>query len=143
MEATETRLFVYGSLKAGFEHHGRMRGARFEAAAATAYGYRLVVLEGYPALVAGAGAGSVRGELYWVKLELLEALDRFEDCPELYQRHPIALADGSAAQAYSISAQRAGLCPEIPGGAWTQHSSARSGCEGYFRSDMGTKRRSS
>lgn len=130
MEATETRLFVYGSLKAGFEHHAELRGARFEAAASTAEGYRLVMLEGYPALVARAGAGAVTGEVYWVTPELLAALDRFEDCPRLYQRRPVTLADGSAAEAYSLSPERAERCPELAGST-------------YLRSDIGTKLRSS
>jgi gamma-glutamylaminecyclotransferase len=97
-----TLVFVYGSLKRGFRHHGELEGAGFRGRVRTAGGYRLVLVGEYPALVA-AGEETVEGELYEVLPEQLERLDAFEGCPEMYQREAIRLEDGSRAQAYVMA----------------------------------------
>jgi gamma-glutamylcyclotransferase (GGCT)/AIG2-like uncharacterized protein YtfP len=114
-----TRLFVYGSLKSGFLHHDRMRGAAFVGPAVTRTGYSLVIAGRYPALVP-AGDGSVAGEVYEVGAALLEALDRFEGCPELYRRAPIELAGGGEAEAYLMNMDRFAGAIVIPGGVWIE-----------------------
>jgi len=93
------RLFVYGSLRKGERHHDRMRGAEFEGPARTTTGFRLIRHGDYPALVAG-GEGSVEGEVYRVDAALLDELDEFEGCPELYRRERVMLDDGSFAETY-------------------------------------------
>lgn len=114
---TTYRLFVYGSLKRGFRHHGMLGGAPFERSARTAKGFRLVCQGEYPALVSG-GTGSVQGELYSVTAALLVELDRFEGCPELYRREKVPLEDGSSALSYVIVPERARELPVIADGRW-------------------------
>ncbi len=105
----EQRLFVYGSLRRGGQHHDQMRGARFCGIARTRPGYALYQHGAYPALAEGAGA--VQGELWLVSDELLGRLDDFEGCPELYQRGEVELSDGSRAVAYLVSAELAARLP--------------------------------
>jgi gamma-glutamylcyclotransferase (GGCT)/AIG2-like uncharacterized protein YtfP len=101
-------LFVYGSLKRGFKHHGLMQRGLWVGRASTP-GYRLVLLAEYPALVRG-GAGAVLGELYYVDRPLLAELDAFEECPTLYQRQWVGLDDGRQAFAYLIGRAEASGC---------------------------------
>lgn len=111
-------LFVYGSLKRGYRHHRQLDGAEFAGDACTAAGYRLVRCGEYPALVCSGGAGVVLGEVFRVDGELLERLDVFEGCPELYQRGRVRLGDGSEAIAYLKAPGDVEGCPELPGGCW-------------------------
>ena len=111
------RLFVYGSLKRGFRHHGVLAGALFEGPARTASGFFLALQGEYPALVHG-GEESVEGELFTVTPELLLELDRFEGCPDLYQREVVLLDDGTSAQSYLITRAQAQDLPKIPEGRW-------------------------
>jgi gamma-glutamylaminecyclotransferase len=111
------RLFVYGSLKRGFAHHDQLRGASLEGEMRTEAGYRLVRQGRYPALVEG-GTTCVSGEVYRVSPELLERLDAFEGCPELYQRRRVTLADGSEAEAYLIGSELGASFAEVEGGSW-------------------------
>jgi gamma-glutamylcyclotransferase (GGCT)/AIG2-like uncharacterized protein YtfP len=109
------RLFVYGTLKRGFVREDLMAGAILEERATTQCGYALHDLGDYPALVA-ATEGTVVGEVYSVDPEHLDALDRYEGCPELYRRESILLQDGSRAEAYVMSADRVRGHPRIDGG---------------------------
>jgi gamma-glutamylaminecyclotransferase len=111
-------VFVYGSLKRGFRHHREIAGSRYLRATSTAVGYRLVRVEGYPALV--SGEGRVSGELYEVDEDRLTDLDRFEDCPALYQRERLTLVDGTRAFAYVMPARLVVGLPEVPGGVWVE-----------------------
>jgi gamma-glutamylcyclotransferase (GGCT)/AIG2-like uncharacterized protein YtfP len=81
------RVFVYGTLKRGQRNHQRFlgpgTGARF--AADTEIEGLLSDLGTFPAVVLG-GEREVRGELFEVQDEALEALDRLEGVPDLYQR---------------------------------------------------------
>jgi gamma-glutamylcyclotransferase (GGCT)/AIG2-like uncharacterized protein YtfP len=111
-------VFVYGSLKRGCRHHRQIAGGRYLGERSTGTGYRLVKFDGYPVLVRGDGV--VTGELYEVGAELLARLDRFEDCPELYQRDSLTLADGTRAHAYVMSEDAVEGLPEVPGGTWRE-----------------------
>jgi gamma-glutamylcyclotransferase (GGCT)/AIG2-like uncharacterized protein YtfP len=91
-----TRLFVYGTLRRGFPNHVELAGAEFLGSLLTDARYALVQREGYPALVHGSEA--ISGELYAVNAALLARLDVFEGAG--YVRRPVALADGSVADAY-------------------------------------------
>jgi gamma-glutamylcyclotransferase (GGCT)/AIG2-like uncharacterized protein YtfP len=117
----EVLVFVYGSLKQGFENHLLLSAACFEGPYATALGFELFRVGRYPALVR-ASHGLVHGELYRVDRELLERLDDFEGCPELYQRESIQLKDGRAAYAYLMPAERVAGCPRIPGSSWDERA---------------------
>lgn len=98
------RLFVYGSLKRGYQHADEMRGARFVSTARTLDPGWLFQVDDYPALVfpsaqvgwlatpdSSAGPGAIEGEVYELGEVLLARLDRFEDVPELYQRRAISV----------------------------------------------------
>jgi len=91
-----TRLFVYGTLRRGFENHGELGGATYLGSLLTEARCALVEREGYPALVRGDEA--IAGELYAVDAALLARLDVFEGAG--YVRGPVSLADGSVADAY-------------------------------------------
>lgn len=108
-------LFVYGSLKSGYENAHLLARATCLGAARTALGHRLIrYQEGYPALVPVASSpDSVTGELYLVDAALLAELDVFEDCPALYQRVTIDLDDGRAAQAYLAPPGSESAWPEL------------------------------
>ncbi len=74
------RLFLYGTLKRGGSNHGFMRGQRFISEAATAPGYRLYDLGGYPGMVAADKDGlSIQGEIWEVDTDALARLDDLED----------------------------------------------------------------
>ena len=111
-------LFVYGSLKRGFRHHGLLRRA-VPLGGAAVPGCRLLLLQAYPALVR-YDAGWVRGELYRIDRPLLAELDAFEDCPHLYRRELVRLIDGTWAYAYFASARSAMGRPVLPGECWIE-----------------------
>jgi gamma-glutamylaminecyclotransferase len=109
-------VFVYGTLLRGEPNHRMMRGARFVRPARTAPSFTLVDLGYYPALRAG-GVTRVVGEVYEVSPALLEALDRFESVPRLYERPAIQLEDGGAAYFY-VQRTDARPGPAIRSGEW-------------------------
>lgn len=111
-------LFVYGSLKSGFRHADVLADAE-RVGAASVSPYVLVRYGEYPAM-ASSNAGIVHGELVLVSSALLMVVDRFEECPNLYQREQIRLRDGRRAFAYVIDDARAKRCPRIAGGVWNE-----------------------
>ncbi len=115
------RVFVYGSLMRGLEHHDQIQRAGTAQSCATEAGYYLALQGRYPALVRG-GVGRVVGEVYSVSLAELQRLDDFEGCPSLYQRQRLVLEDGSEAWGYLISEEQAADLPRIPSGCWRSAS---------------------
>ncbi len=93
---SSTRLFVYGTLRRGLANHSELAGAEYAGSLLTDARYALVECEGYPALVHGTEA--IPGEVYAVEGDHLSRLDAFEG--RGYVRGPVALADGSVAEAY-------------------------------------------
>lgn len=94
-----THVFVYGTLKKGQPNNYRMFDlsngkAEFLASAHTTQKYPLVIAGKYniPFLLNLPGQGhQVRGEIYKVDDQMLEFLDDFESCPEMYQRTLVKL----------------------------------------------------
>ncbi|XP_044864710.1 gamma-glutamylaminecyclotransferase isoform X1 [Mauremys mutica] len=93
------RVFVYGTLKKGqpnYQHmingtHGR---ARFQGRGRTVEKYPLVIAGKYniPFLLNIPGTGHhVSGEIYSVDDQMLQFLDEFEGCPDMYQRTPVRI----------------------------------------------------
>jgi len=113
--SSEVELFVYGSLKSGYENAHVLSRARPRGVVRTAPGYRLIrYQDGYPGLVrVPLSNESVAGELYAVDVAHLAELDRFEDCPTLYQRVAVELEDGRTAQAYVVPAGSEAAWPLI------------------------------
>ncbi|XP_069061168.1 gamma-glutamylaminecyclotransferase isoform X2 [Pleurodeles waltl] len=89
-----TYIFVYGTLKTGQPNHHIMTDgvhgkARFHGRGRTVEKYPLVIAGAYniPYLINTAGTGHhVAGEIYAVDDLLLQYLDEFEGCPDMYQR---------------------------------------------------------
>ncbi|XP_042573483.1 gamma-glutamylaminecyclotransferase C-like [Cyprinus carpio] len=92
-------VFVYGTLKKGQPNHSIINNrtigqAEFLAHARTVERYPLVIAtkNNYPFLLNVPGTGQrVHGEIYSVDQKMLDFLDEFEECPELYQRTKVRL----------------------------------------------------
>ena len=88
--ATETLLFVYGTLRRGFANHVLLRSARFVGTATTARRFALFV-EGFPYLAPAPAVHQVRGEVYALDPATLAAVDRLEGHPTWYQRRSVTV----------------------------------------------------
>ncbi|XP_074845796.1 gamma-glutamylaminecyclotransferase isoform X2 [Carettochelys insculpta] len=94
------RVFVYGTLKRGQPNHQHMRNgihgtSEFLGRGHTVEKYPLVIAEKYniPFLLNIPGKGQhVNGEIYSVDNQMLQFLDEFENCPDMYQRTPLRIA---------------------------------------------------
>lgn len=92
-------VFMYGTLKEGQPNHHKLLDsnngqAEFITCARTVESYPLVIgtKDRYPFLLDVPGSGHrVSGEIYNVDQKMLQFLDDFEECPELYQRTSIQL----------------------------------------------------
>ncbi len=76
-------LFAYGTLMRGEPAHDLLGDARWLGAADTEPAFTLLDMGDYPALLEG-GTTRVAGEIYEIDASLLEALDRYEEAPEVY-----------------------------------------------------------
>jgi gamma-glutamylcyclotransferase (GGCT)/AIG2-like uncharacterized protein YtfP len=113
------RIFVYGTLKRGLSNAGQLNGAVYERPAATASGYVLHMVSGYPAM-SRSDAGVVHGEVYAVSEEHLRRLDVFEGVPEWYQRESVTLEDGTAVEAYLVRREKVRGLECIEGGMFAE-----------------------
>lgn len=111
-----TTVFVYGTLKKGFELAYLLENETFIGLARSAPRYGLVSLEGgdYPGLYERPDHGrSITGELWSVSPTCLASLDRVEGVAEgLYERAPIELLAphvAAEAEAYFYLGKMAGL----------------------------------
>lgn len=94
-----THVFVYGTLKKGQPNYSRMLdtskgSAKFLGRARTVDKYPLVIAGEFnvPFLLNVPGEGQrVQGEIYSVDDPMLQFLDWFESCPQMYQRTRILL----------------------------------------------------
>jgi gamma-glutamylcyclotransferase (GGCT)/AIG2-like uncharacterized protein YtfP len=93
--AGSSRLFVYGTLRAGQTAHEMLATATF-LGHRTAPGFRVDTSGEYPTLVPDDGAAA--GELYEVDDATLAAIDDYEGAS--YERFAISLDDGTTAIAY-------------------------------------------
>ncbi len=109
------RLFVYGSLKRGFENESVLEGAKFVQEARTVPGYVLFDMGSYPALVAH-GDGVVHGEIFDVPETMLSMLDSFESDP--YQRDIIQLHATQDAHTYLVKHAHVKHFPILADGRW-------------------------
>jgi len=104
-----------GSLRSGrwklieYFHPGSAEAPRLE----------LYDLGPFPMAIANAQAQwPVSGELYRLNAQQLQALDRFEGAPRLYQRTLHVLADGREAWVYLGTRQQVRFVRAIPNGCW-------------------------
>lgn len=89
-------LFIYGTLKKGFENHHFLNGAKFIGNATTQEKYPMVnVVKAYPYLINQKGQGKIiKGEAYQIDEKILGHLDMLEGYPEHYDRDEITLVVG-------------------------------------------------
>lgn len=88
------RVFVYGTLKKGQPNYKHMintaKGlAKFQGRGHTVEKYPLVIAGKYniPYMLNIPGTGHhIAGEIYSVDEQMLQFLDEFEGCPDMYQR---------------------------------------------------------
>ena len=126
---SDTRVFVYGTLKDGFHNHFLLErhNAAFVCEAKTIPNYVLVHLGGFPGMIDRQDGMSdddcsIRGEVYNVNREGMKALDRLEGVGYgLYERKIVRLVGGKTAIAYFFL----GKCKDrsiVPGGEWSTES---------------------
>lgn len=113
----DVRLFVYGLLLQGERDHGLLAGAAFLGEVHTAPRHTLVDLDFYPALLVG-GQVSVVGELYGISRELRFTLDVHHQCPALFRRIGLTLADGTLAETYVMDDDKVRGKRRLKGGSW-------------------------
>ncbi|XP_010219607.1 PREDICTED: gamma-glutamylaminecyclotransferase isoform X2 [Tinamus guttatus] len=93
------RVFVYGTLKQGQPNYGHMLNtakgiAKFQGRGRTVERYPLVIAGKYniPYMLNMPGTGHrVAGEIYAVDEQMLQFLDEFEGCPDMYQRTAMSI----------------------------------------------------
>jgi gamma-glutamylcyclotransferase (GGCT)/AIG2-like uncharacterized protein YtfP len=116
-EAPEVRLFVYGLLLQGEREHALLEGAPLLGPAQTLAEHTLVDLDFYPALLA-TGQVAVQGELYGISRELRFKLDVHHQCPALFRRITVKLADGSVAETYAMDDEKVRGKRRLRAGSW-------------------------
>lgn len=106
-------LFVYGTLKRGYQRAPALEHQRFVGVATTRPEYRIFDCGGYPGLVETDDGQMIEGELWEVDGTCLERLDEMEGVSyRLYARRPIRLEkphDGTPAESYFYLRSTAGL----------------------------------
>ncbi|ACY13479.1 gamma-glutamylcyclotransferase family protein [Haliangium ochraceum] len=112
-----TRVFVYGTLRAGGPNHHLLAGQTLVGPARTEPAFEFASLGAYPAMALG-GRTSVIGEVYAVDAAGLAKLDWLEGHPEYYRRTPIRLDSGDDVLAYLLSPEHIEGHPRIPSGDW-------------------------
>lgn len=114
-------IFVYGTLKKHFRAHSLLENhnAIFIKKAETKSNYQLYRINWFPGMVVGDVVGvGVKGEVYSVSDDCLDALDRYEGSPNLFRRATIELSDGTTALAYIFNQSFLGK-ELIKSGEWT------------------------
>lgn len=95
-------LFVYGTLKQGFDNHNLMKGSYFIGTGRTAEKYAMYK-HVVPYVLKGQPITPIHGEVYSVHQSLLETLDIFEGNPVWNCREQVDVildADGSTVSAW-------------------------------------------
>jgi gamma-glutamylaminecyclotransferase len=116
-EDPEVRLFVYGLMLQGEREHGLLEGAPLLGQAVTTPEHTLVDLDFYPALLVG-GHVAIQGELYAVSRHLRFKLDVHHQCPALFRRVSVRLADGTQAETYAMDDEKVRGKRRLRGGSW-------------------------
>jgi gamma-glutamylcyclotransferase (GGCT)/AIG2-like uncharacterized protein YtfP len=108
-------LFVYGSLKRGQRAHHLLKGLPWLGEAWLA-GACLHDLGPFPMAV--PGDGRIQGEIYEVSEDDLEALDRYEGAPRLFERRWLILEGGLEAWVYLGRPRQVRHIAPLASGCW-------------------------
>lgn len=101
-----TKLFVYGSLKAGLFNNRLLDGCKFLGTFKTADStYTMLDLGLFPAVI-DRGTDAIEGELYVVDPMTMELCDRLESNGTFYEREQVLLENGVAAWMYLFLRER-------------------------------------
>ena len=93
------KLFVYGTLQAGFGNNRLLKDSKFLSKGSTSPNFTLISLGGFPGLL-DQGQTRVNGEVWEVDAETLANCDRLEGHPNWYRRTPVTLEDGTEVETY-------------------------------------------
>jgi len=90
----EIYIFIYGSLKKGFDNHDILKGAKYISKAETIRSFAMFeeTSGNYPYLLkeANKGYSKIKGELYKIyRKDILKKIDSFEGAPDYYKRERI------------------------------------------------------
>lgn len=97
-ECFEVFLFVYGSLKRGFENEHVLDKAKYISKATTVRKFAMYEAKGgeYPYLLKDKPLNYIEGELYKIeRKDLLKKIDIFEGSPDYYTRESIEVESRS------------------------------------------------
>ena len=97
-EYFEVYLFVYGSLKKGFENEHVLDKAKYISKAITVRKFAMYTSKGgdYPYLLKDKPLNNIEGELYKIaRKDLLKKIDIFEGSPDYYTRESIEVKSRS------------------------------------------------
>ena len=108
------KLFVYGSLKAGFGNNRHLGESKFIGTDKFKGGV-MYSLGYYPGVVDGNGV--IHGEVYRISSKTLDRLDRLEGHPNFYERRAVKLESGKNAMMYFYRGQVAHR-DAVPDGNW-------------------------
>ena len=116
---SDALVFVYGSLKRGMTNHGQLDDARW-LGNAQLQGLALYDLGPFPmAVISDDDDAVLQGEIHAVTAARLQALDRFEGVPRLYERQAWCLEDGRSVWVYVGRAEQVRHVKRIASGAWS------------------------
>jgi len=93
-EPLEIYIFIYGSLKKGFDNHDILKGAKYISKAKTIRSFAMFeeTSGNYPYLLKEKNKGypKIKGELYKInRKDILKKIDSFEGTPDYYKRERI------------------------------------------------------
>jgi gamma-glutamylcyclotransferase (GGCT)/AIG2-like uncharacterized protein YtfP len=97
------RVFVYGTLKRGQSNHGLLINEQYIGADCITMNGRMIDLGAFPGVVRDQqDEGTIRGEVYEVCEDTLNALDWLEGHPTFYRRDKYKTATGIRCWMYTL-----------------------------------------
>jgi gamma-glutamylcyclotransferase (GGCT)/AIG2-like uncharacterized protein YtfP len=115
------RVFVYGSLKRGHGNHVVLSDAHYVGMGAVTLSGRMVDLGAFPGVIRQRDAAhyEVKGEIYEVDEDTLNALDYLEGHPRFYRRDKYKTANGIRVWMYTLpDAESYDRCEYVESGIW-------------------------
>ena len=143
-EKFETYLFVYGSLKKGFDNHIVLKEANYISKAKTINKFAMYKEENqnYPYIVKNEMIGqNIEGELYQItRKDVLAEIDEFENAPNYFKRTEILIKTRSQevrAKTYVLSNSKSSL-NQKPLKCWVEKSiKLNMNFDDYYKSILG------